>query len=447
MAASAGGVAVSVGSLGLGSGRSVVPRSCGLPTPGRPRRRPLPTVAAHDPVRQLNPSVQLGPHSSHVALVTPHLRRDSSLADVRPCLVGDLDGPPLVVAAQPLAVRPVGAEGEPERVVLPALVHVGLDLALTSLLVGPYPVETVRKHVRLLAAEDHHRWEPCPFPQRLHVLGHDVFADLRPDLRLGVGPQLHECQRLSGRRLPGPFRWQSRCLRTLRIAWLHSGYKPSDGWPSLGRVLAVPTFFLVRLCFCPRTAADEHGRPRTVGRIGSGPRVFRTCGFLLARPRCELVVATILTSQPDAAWRAPFLRLVFGVLSALVRIKAARRDWRAVGACTLLTVGSQARRRCHSLISVTCSIRVRSDDRRQNQNGPALCRWAGPSHRAQRCSMATRAPLATAVAAARVCDACKPFCTCGLGENGGHDGGRAGVRVHRSVQSASSAMTPAGRVS
>ena len=46
---------------------------------------------------------------------------------------------------------------------------------------------------------------------------------------------------------------------------------------------------------------------------GDGPAV--------ASVACVPVV-TILTSQPDAAWRAPLLRLVFGVLSALVRIKS-----------------------------------------------------------------------------------------------------------------------------
>ena len=103
-------------------------------------------------------------------------------------------------------MRSVGAEGEPESVVPVPLVYVGLDLASTSLLVGPHPVETVREHVRALAAEDDHRWEPCPFAERVEVLADDVLADFRADLRPGVGHQLLECHRLSGRGLPGPFR-------------------------------------------------------------------------------------------------------------------------------------------------------------------------------------------------------------------------------------------------
>ena len=276
------------------------------------------------------------------------------------------------------------------------LVYVGLDLASTSLLVRPHPVETVREHVRALAAEDDHRWEPCPFagastysptmyhrgtcvPASVNLSSANVsLAGVCPDpsgqsrrfrdfLSLGAstcvggvvaapmylaasrprtapdepGPAdsrprlgrrvlvLRTCGLLlarprcelvvatiprspsssasrARRSLPGPFRRQSRRFRRFLVAWLHCGYKPSDGRSCVGGVVAAPRSFLARFWFRPRTAPDEPGPPRTPECLGSGRRVLvlRTCGLLLARPRCELVVATIPRSPSSSASRA-----------------------------------------------------------------------------------------------------------------------------------------------
>ena len=67
----------------------------------------------------------MAPYAPYVLLAAPDMNRNLYLADVRPRLVGQLDGAPFVAFGEPLAVGPVGAERKPERLGRPALVDVG----------------------------------------------------------------------------------------------------------------------------------------------------------------------------------------------------------------------------------------------------------------------------------------------------------------------------------
>ena len=94
-----------------------------------------------------------------VPLSTPNLSGDADLAEVRPGAVRELDGTALVGAAQTLTVSAVGAEGEPERVLTSAVIHIGRDLGTPSLPVGENAVVTVGEHFRAVGTENNHRRE------------------------------------------------------------------------------------------------------------------------------------------------------------------------------------------------------------------------------------------------------------------------------------------------
>ena len=126
---------------------------------------------------------------TNVRLSAPDLSSDADLAEFRPGAVGELDGTALVGAPQTMAVSAVGAEGEPERVLTSAVIHIGRDLGTTSLAVGEDAVEAVGEQLRAVGAENDDRRKLGAVGQRLGVLDDDVVVNGRADLSSGIGDE------------------------------------------------------------------------------------------------------------------------------------------------------------------------------------------------------------------------------------------------------------------
>ena len=84
---------------------------------------------------------------------------------------------PLVVAAETMPVRTVGAKGEPQRVLAGAVINVRLNLGATRLAIGKHPMETIREQVGAVGAKHHNRWKLRTVGDGGNVLGDDVVVD------------------------------------------------------------------------------------------------------------------------------------------------------------------------------------------------------------------------------------------------------------------------------
>ena len=84
---------------------------------------------------------------SNVLASTAHVSSNSRITELRPSLQRKPHGMRLVLARQPLAMGPVGAEGEPEGVIAGTVVNLGLDLGPSGAAGCRNPVEAVSQKV------------------------------------------------------------------------------------------------------------------------------------------------------------------------------------------------------------------------------------------------------------------------------------------------------------
>ena len=174
------------------------------------RRRTKAAVNADNSIGQHTGSCKLSANLTDVLLSTPDLRGDADLAEVRPSAVGELDGTALVGTAQTLTVSAVGAEGEPERGLTSAVIHVGGDLGTPSLPIGGDAVVTVGEQVHAVGPENDDRRELSAVDQHLHVLVDDRVVDVRADLSARIGDERVKREDLAERRADRGIRRQPR---------------------------------------------------------------------------------------------------------------------------------------------------------------------------------------------------------------------------------------------
>ena len=204
-------------------------------TAGRRRRtrgRTQAAVNADNSIGQLKGSFELSANLTDVRLSTPQLSGDAALAEVRPGAVGELDGTALVGAVQTLTVSAVGAEGEPERVLTSAVIHIGRDLGTTSLPVGENAVKTVGEHFRAVGAENNDRRELSAVGQRLHVLVDDVVVNGRADLSSRIGYETVQREDLTDRAADRRIRRQPRRRTRSRYDGRHGKKQPTGSLPA-----------------------------------------------------------------------------------------------------------------------------------------------------------------------------------------------------------------------
>ena len=153
------------------------------------RRRTKAAVNADNSIGQHTGSCKLSANLTDVLLSTPDLSGDADLAEVRPRAVGELNGTALVATAQTLTVSAIGAEGEPERVLTSAVIHISPGLGTPSLPIGGDAVVTVGEQVHAVDPENDERWKLSAVEQRLHVLVDDRVVDVRADLSARIGDE------------------------------------------------------------------------------------------------------------------------------------------------------------------------------------------------------------------------------------------------------------------
>ena len=214
-------------------------------------------VRADDPIRQVTTSCSL-PDLAHVLLRAPDLVCDSGLTALRPCLERELDGVLLIRARQPVAVRPVGSQGAPERVIRRPVPDHRRDLRPPGALVGAQPVEAVGQVGAASVPEGGYRREGPACGQVFCVLLDDRLVHLCAHLRPGVGDDLADWQQL---------------LRGLRA-------RPSAG--RLLRGLAVAP--LCRLLFHRRSGRSGTEPAPTARSSAPGGKCSRRRSFRFPRP-------------------------------------------------------------------------------------------------------------------------------------------------------------------
>ena len=163
---------------------------------------------------------------------TTHVPGDANLAEVRPGTVGELDGTALVGTGETLTVSAVGAEGEPERVLTSAVIHIGRDLETPSLPVGEDAVVTVGEHFRAVGTENNHRRELSAGGQRLHVLVDDVVVNGRADLSSGIGYETVQREDLTDRAADRRIGRQPRRRSRSRSDGRHGKKQPTGSLPA-----------------------------------------------------------------------------------------------------------------------------------------------------------------------------------------------------------------------
>ena len=163
---------------------------------------------------------------------TTHVPGDANLAEVRPGTVGELDGTALVGTGETLTVSAVGAEGEPERVLTTAVIHIGRDLGTPSLPVGEDAVETVGEHFRAVGTENNHRRELSAVRQRLHVLVDDVVVNGRADLSSRIGYETVQREDLTDRAADRRIGRQPRRRSRSRSDGRHGKKQPTGSLPA-----------------------------------------------------------------------------------------------------------------------------------------------------------------------------------------------------------------------
>ena len=134
-------------------------------------------VYTDNTLRQVTTSCDLRANLADVLLSTADLPGNTRLTQSRPSPKRKLDGMSLIGTAQPLAMRTVRTESEPQRVSTGADVDVGLDLVPPRATKGLQPMEAIGKAVARAVAEHDHRREPDPLAETLGIVIDDMLGD------------------------------------------------------------------------------------------------------------------------------------------------------------------------------------------------------------------------------------------------------------------------------
>ena len=169
---------------------------------------------------------------SHVLATTAHVSSNSRIAELRPSLQGKPYGMRLVLARQPLAMGPVGAEGEPEGVLAGAVVNLGLDLGPSGAARGRNPMEAVGQVVVRAVTEDDDRGKLDALGEALGIVLDDVVVGRGTNVGAGVADEAVDRDRLADGTAPrgdGGIRSRTGTRRTRRTGWVsHRDAKRSE---------------------------------------------------------------------------------------------------------------------------------------------------------------------------------------------------------------------------
>ena len=189
-------------------------------------------IDADNPGWQVASTCHLRANQADVLVSAPDMSGDAALAQVRPSTIRELNGVPLVRTGETLTVSAVGAEGEPERVLTSAVIHIGRDLGTTSLPVGENALKTVGEHFRAVGAENNDRRELSAVGQRLHVLVDDVVVNGRADLSSRIGYETVQREDLTDRAADRRIRRQPRRRTRSRYDGRHGKKQPTGSLPA-----------------------------------------------------------------------------------------------------------------------------------------------------------------------------------------------------------------------